>query len=86
MTSPYEWKILKWDEKTQTNKEIHSPQTILFLEIDWITSQLLFYMKENNLWAKRKCVILFNKTVPEFDTDITLNQWANLVYSYKLDL
>ena len=25
-------------------------------------------MKENNLLFKQKCVILFNKTIPEFDT------------------
>ena len=26
---------------------------------------LLFYVRENNLWAKQNCIILFNKTIPE---------------------
>ena len=38
------------------------PSTIpFFLERNWITTMLLFYMRENNLGVKQKCVILFNK-------------------------
>ena len=57
--------------------------TISFsLEINWITSQLLFFMRENNLRVKQKCVTLFNKTIPEFDTLLLWKQWAKLS-SYK---
>ena len=31
-------------------------------------------MRENNLWVKQKCVILFNKTVPDFETVLL---WTN---------
>ena len=31
-------------------------------------------MREINLLAKQKCIILFNKTIPEFDTEISLSQ------------
>ena len=38
------------------------PSTILFfLEIKWITSPLLFYMRENNLRVKQKCVFYLTK-------------------------
>ena len=28
---------------------------------------LLFHTRENNLWVKQKCVVLFNKAIPEFN-------------------
>ena len=42
VTSPYEWKILQWDEKLQANKQNRKTKSIL-VEIDWVVNIFLLF-------------------------------------------
>ena len=49
VTSAYEWKILEWDDKLQTNQK--KP---IFIQMNWVINKSLFYVdyiyKEQWLW------------------------------------
>ena len=49
VTSAYEWKILEWDDKLQTNQK-----KTIFIQMNWVINESLLYVdyiyKEQWLW------------------------------------
>ena len=59
VTSPYEWKILQWDEKPQANKQNRKTKSIL-VEIDWVVNIFLLFRFH---FAFEKNIIIHSKKI-----------------------